>query len=92
MLAIEERFWGLVRRCRHRGQCRRCCWEWQGRRLATGYGIFFIDGEARQEPAHRLAIEFTHGALLLNHREILRCFGPLRSFRHRRALFLGTHR
>lgn len=92
MQTLEEQFWSLVSRCEHPWPCTRCCWPWQGARLPNGYGIFYTGTADGLVVAHCFAIELTHGAMLLNHRDICQSFGPLRSLRTGPALFLGTHR
>lgn len=92
MMTHEERFWSRVQRCQHGKVCRRCCWPWQGPRLHNGYDIIYVAALEGSMVAHCYAIELTHGALLLNHRDIYTLYGPVRSLRTGPALFLGTHR
>lgn len=46
---VEERFWAKVLPTGF-------CWEWQSSLNSSGYGLFFLEGQARY--AHRLAYEF----------------------------------
>lgn len=52
----EEAFWAKVAK----GDG---CWEWQGARSASGYGVARWQG--RDRPAHRIAYEFVHGPVPL---------------------------
>ena len=65
MPTLEERFWAHVQKCRHGETCQRCCWEWQGARMKTGYGTFYVNAQERVRPAPCLALELTNGAMLL---------------------------
>ena len=47
-------FWAKVERSLESG-----CWEWQGSRDVTGYGIVRLDGRLRK--AHRVAWLLTYG-------------------------------
>lgn len=38
------------------------CWEWQGRKLPTGYGQFYVAGKPNSS-AHRYSYELHHGAI-----------------------------
>lgn len=53
-LGDDYRFWRLV--AEEAG-----CWEWQGKRLKTGYGQFRRNAPRRMELAHRVAWELIHG-------------------------------
>lgn len=59
--SIVTRFWAKVRICEHGVACDRCCWEWQGARLAAGgYGAFTItatEGKQVTARAHVVALE-----------------------------------
>lgn len=37
------------------------CWEWQGNRKPSGYGLFYTEGKVR--PAHRVAYELLRGEI-----------------------------
>lgn len=56
-------FWAKVARCRHRGVCRKCCWEWQGPKDTKGYGL--VQTPFGMKGAHRYAWELAKGGPLL---------------------------
>lgn len=53
----DIRFWDSVKKLRSG------CWEWQGQRSASGYGVFSY--ESRPVPAHRYAYERRVGRIPL---------------------------
>ena len=56
-----ETFWTKVQRCDHGENCADCCWEWQGARFTTGYGLIWQGNKARG--AHRIAYILTCGPI-----------------------------
>jgi hypothetical protein len=56
-LSDEERFWSKVNRKDNLDEC----WEWLGTKDRYGYGRFYLNG--KKEKAHRVAYEFTLGAI-----------------------------
>jgi hypothetical protein len=80
---FERAFWERVQVCRHGRSCRRCCWEWLGKRGRDGYGVVRVPrrfalwpigprGHMRcNEVAHRLALELGCGAGLFDMRRLL---------------------
>lgn len=57
VLHLEERFWDRVAK----GQPNEC-WEWQGARSPSGYGVFFTGhGRGSEQQAHRVSWTITSG-------------------------------
>lgn len=69
-MPIDVRFWRRV----PKGNLD-ACWEWDGSRLAAGYGQF---GLTRSRPvlAHRMAWELTHGPIPEGMHVLHRCDNP----------------
>jgi hypothetical protein len=82
-MAESERFWAKVRKSSG-------CWEWVGARFDSGYGAFKrrVDGEWKQQRAHRVAYELAvrpipNGMLVCHRCDNPPCCNPLH-------LFLGS--
>lgn len=59
-LPIEDRFWPRVDR---RGE--HDCWPWTGRRISSGYGVFYRPAsEGGRTTAHRVAHEIDTGEIV----------------------------
>jgi hypothetical protein len=65
------------------------CWLWLAGRSGSGYGTFWIDG--KNEPAHRVAWELTHGPIPPGLFACHSCDNPL-CCNAEAHLFLGTSR
>lgn len=79
---IEERLWGRVNRNSPNG-----CWEWQGYKLQTGYGLIMFRG--KQIGTHRVAWLLSTGIEQGQLHVLHKCDNPCCC--NPDHLFLGTH-